>query len=39
MVYLGYDFDPGKIKDIPNEEPHSVQESLSPQRMLLAKSF
>ena len=39
MVYLGYDFDPGQIKDIPNEEPPSVQESLSPQRMLLAKTF
>ena len=39
MVYLGYDFDPGQMKDIPNEEAPSVQESLSPQRMLLAKTF
>ena len=39
MVYLGYNFDPGQTKDIPNEEPPSVQESLSPQRMSLAKTL
>ena len=39
MVYLGYDFDFGKINDIPNEEPNSVRESLSPKRIKLAKNF
>jgi len=39
MVYLGYNFDPGQINDIPNEEPTSVRESLSPERMTLAKNF
>jgi hypothetical protein len=35
MVYLGYNFDPGQINNIPNEEPTSVRESLSPERMTL----
>jgi hypothetical protein len=37
MVYLGYNFDPGQINNIPNEEPTSVRESLSPERMTLVK--
>jgi len=39
MVYLGYDFDFGKINDIPNEEPTSVRESLSVKQIKLAKNF
>jgi len=37
MVYLGYNFDPGQINNTPNEEPTSVRESLSPERMTLVK--
>ena len=39
MVYLGYDFNPGKINDISIEETHSVQQSLSPERLTEAKNF
>jgi hypothetical protein len=38
MVYLGYNFDTGKIKNI-EKEPNCVQESLSNERLDKAKKF
>ena len=39
MVYLGYDFNPGKIINISMEGTQSVQQSLSPERLTEAKNF
>ena len=38
MVYLGYNFDTGKIKNI-KKKPNCVQESLSIERLDKAKDF
>jgi hypothetical protein len=38
MVYFGYDFNPGELRDLSKEAP-SIQDSLSAQRMMNAKIF
>jgi hypothetical protein len=38
MVYLGYNFNSGKIKNI-EKEPNCVQDSLSIERLNKAKEF
>jgi len=38
MVYLGYDFNPGELRDL-TKEASSVQQSLSAQRLTNAKTF